>query len=94
MLNKKLSSTQVTNTLAWIQKHPELIERLSCLQDISEDPNSDLKTLEQAERAVIEEIDRLGAEALKLWLCRRQQETSKQASENPDLRKHSKKNYK
>lgn len=79
-------------TLQWIESHPELIGHLERLRQVSEDPRSDLKTLEAAERAVMQEIERLGGEALKGWLRRREEEASEEASRQKGLRKHSKKN--
>ena len=80
------------DTLEWIESHPELIGHLERLREVSEDPHSDLETLEAAERAVMEEIDRLGGEALKGWMRRREAEASEQMSRREGVRKHSKKN--
>lgn len=80
------------STLAWIEQHPELMDRLDRLREISEDRESDLATLEAAERAVMDEIERLGAQALKGWLERRELEARGAAGQLPGLRKHSKKN--
>ncbi len=55
-------------TLAWIEKNSELVKRLERLREVGEEASSDMEILEEAERAVIEEIDRLGAEALRQWL--------------------------
>jgi hypothetical protein len=80
------------DTLEWIEAHPELVKRIEKLQEISEDESADLETLEQAERAVIEEINRLGGEALRQWLTRKEAKASGVASTEKDLRRHSKKN--
>jgi len=80
------------HTLAWIEKHPELVERIERLQEISEDPESDLETLEAAERAVMDEIERLGGLALEGWMKSRELEARAASEKTPGLRKHSKKN--
>lgn len=80
------------DTLAWIEAHPELVKRIEKLQAISEDESSDLETLEQAERAVLDEINRLGGEALKQWLSSKEAKASDRAAAEKDLRRHSKKN--
>jgi len=80
------------NTLAWIEKHPELMDRLDRLREISEDEQSDLETLEAAERAVMDEIERLGAVALQGWMQRRELEARAASEKLPGVRKHSKKN--
>ena len=79
-------------TLAWVEKHPELIERLERLREISEDPESDLETLEAAERAVMDEIERLGRLALQGWMKSRELEARAASEQTPGLRKHRKKN--
>lgn len=87
------SSSKIKNsTITWIEKHPELIERLERLQEISEDPQSDLETLEAAERAVMDEIERLGGVALQGWMECREIEARAASEKKPGLRKHSKKN--
>jgi len=80
------------STLNWIEAHPELIVHLERLREVSEDPDSELETLEAAERAVIKEIDRLGGEALKAWMKMREAQANDQMSQQPGVRKHSKKN--
>jgi hypothetical protein len=79
-------------TLKWLEKHPALIERLARLQEISTNTGGDLDTLAKAEREVIEEVDRLGAEALKQWLGSRQETVSAEEQLIAGSRRHSKKN--
>lgn len=81
------------DTLKWIEAHPELIGHLERLREVSEDAHRDFETLEAAERAVIQEINRLGGEALKGWMSRREAEASEQMAQRKGVRKHSKKNF-
>lgn len=91
---KKLERKQLSKeTLNWIESHPEIVGHLDRLREVSEDPQSDLKTLETAERAVIEEITRLGGEALKGWMQGQEAKASQEASGLEGVRKHSKKNF-
>jgi hypothetical protein len=90
---KKQTSKQLSEeTLKWIESHPQLIGHLERLQQLSEDKQGDLKSLEQAEMAVIEEIDRLGGEALKQWMQGREKELSEHKATETGVRRHSKKN--
>lgn len=79
-------------TLKWLEQHPELMERLARLQEISTNAGGDLDTLAKAEREVIEEVDRLGAEALKQWLEKRQEAVDAEEQLIAGSRRHSKKN--
>jgi len=94
MAKKSTENKLKSSTLEWIERHPELIGHLERLQEISEDPDSDLETLEAAEKAVIDEIDRLGGEALRQWMQRREREVCAEAGSGRfgRLRRHSKKN--
>lgn len=92
MVIKIAKKTLRKNTLDWIEGHPQLVERLEHLQEIAEDSRTDLETLEKAERAVMDEIERLGGLALEGWLCSRQTKVSEEMSGKKGVRKHSKKN--
>ncbi len=59
--NSKIKSS----TLIWVEKHPALLERSERLQEIGEDPQSDLQSMEAAKRTVLHEIERLGGVALR-----------------------------
>ena len=80
------------STLEWLERHPKLIERLERLHEIEEDSRSDIGTLDKAEHAAIEQVDRLGKEILGHWLGREEKEAAQQACERKGWRKHSIKN--
>jgi len=88
-----MSDTKRTETtFKWLEKHPALMERLARLQEISTNAGGDLDTLAKAEREVIEEVDRLGAEALKQWLGSRHEAIRAEEQSLAGSRRHSKKN--
>ncbi len=90
---KKAGRPEISRrTQEWIGKHPELVEGLERLREIAEDEESDVETLEKAERTVLEEIERLGREALEGWLRCKEKKASEEAAGKKGLRKHSKKN--
>ena len=62
------------------------------LREISQEEGAELETLEKAERAVMEEIERLGRQALEGWLSSKEGKASEEAAGKKGLRKHSKKN--
>jgi hypothetical protein len=59
--------TEEERLLARLSKHPQLRARIERLVDIVEDAGDDLRTAEEAERRVIEEVRRLGQEVLEDW---------------------------
>ena len=50
-----------------LNRHPTLKLRVEALADIVADSNGDLARADEAERRVIEEVRRLGGEALRGW---------------------------
>ena len=59
-----------TNSLTLEERlaaHPQLRERLEALLAIVEDTTADIQQADEAERRVIEELRRLGNEALRSW---------------------------
>jgi histidinol dehydrogenase len=64
-----------TNTLSLDERlmaHPQLKERLEALLAIVEDTNADVQQADEAERRVIEELRRLGTEALRSWAAQQE----------------------
>jgi hypothetical protein len=53
--------------LEWLNRHPELKRRVHALAAIAEDADGDLVRADEAERRVIEEVRRIGQEALHSW---------------------------
>jgi len=53
--------------LAKLKKHPKLFARMSALVDVVENAGGDLKKAAEAEMRVIEEVRKMGHEALHSW---------------------------
>lgn len=53
--------------LTRLNRHPHLRGRIERLVDLVEDVEDDLRTADEAERRVIEEVRRLGQEVLEGW---------------------------
>ena len=53
--------------LELLNRHPELKQRVRALADIAADSDGDLVRADEAERRVIEEVRRIGQEALHGW---------------------------
>ena len=92
MLKKQSGQEISAKTQEWIREHPRLVESLERLREISQEEGAELETLEKAERAVMEEIERLGRQALEGWLSSKEGKASEEAAGKKGLRKHSKKN--
>jgi hypothetical protein len=56
-----------TKLLELLNRHPELKQRVRALADIAEDAGGDLVRADEAERRVIEEVQRIGQETLHSW---------------------------
>lgn len=92
MLKKEAGKAISARTQERMREHPKLVESLERLREISEDQEAGVETLEKAERAVLEEIGRLGRQALEGWLKSKERKASEGATGEKGLRKHSKKN--
>lgn len=79
-------------TLDWIAEHPTLLEKLERLRLVSQDGTPGIDSLENAETAVLKEVERIGAEALQYWLLAKHDQCLGPALSEPGRRKHSKKN--
>ena len=70
--------------------HPGFKRRVEALADLIAD--GDVARADEAERRVIEEVQRLGGEVLHGWAEGRIERTSEQAAEAPETRRAGKKN--
>ncbi len=64
--------------------HPHLRERIESLLGIVEDASGDLDRADAAEQRVIDELRRLGSDALHAWASGKAQEKEQQAREGED----------
>jgi hypothetical protein len=59
-----------------LERHPELYERFKGLLQMVENEAGEALTADEAEERVVEEIRRLGHEALQAWAIRRTDRTA------------------
>lgn len=74
-----------------LREHPDLYARISQLIDVVENAGGDVVKADEAERRVIEEIRRLGQEALQGWAERRAASVERAAEADPQLQRKEKK---
>ena len=87
-----MPSTDDAKLLALLNRHPGLKSRVQALADIVEDSDGDLARADEAERRVIEEVRRLGQEALQGWAEGQIARVGEQAAATPGVRRAGKKN--
>ena len=88
-----LNSSSEQSLDARLRQHPELSQRLHLLLDVIDAAANDCRTAAQAEARVLEEIRRLGLEALGAWSQRAEEHAQAQISaEYPDAVRDGKKN--
>jgi hypothetical protein len=77
-----------------LSTHPHLRERIEQLLGIVEDAAGDIDKADEAERRVIEELRRLGQEALHGWALGKETQKVKELHSDKDrkVRGHGKKN--
>jgi phosphoribosyl-dephospho-CoA transferase len=76
-----------------LQEHPELREKIEALISVVENAQGDVKTANEAEQRVIEEIQKLGQAALQGWAIQQQQRQQQDFTSNhPEAHRSGKKN--
>ena len=83
-----LNEEEIDQTVSRLKQHPEILETIKQLLDITE---SGIETADDAELALIPEVRGLGKKCLKDWAKQRAQKKEKEAKED-QLKQHSKKN--
>lgn len=84
-----LNEEEINKTLNRLKNHPEMLETIKELLDISEGIKG-IKKADDAEFALIPEVRGLGKKCLHDWAKQRSQEGEEEAKEE-GLRSHSKK---
>jgi len=74
-----------------LRAHPDLYARISQLIGVVENTGGDVVKADEAERRVIEEIRRLGQEALQGWAERRAASVERAAQADAQLQRKEKK---
>lgn len=76
-----------------LNAHPQLRERIEALLRVVEDAAGDVDKADEAERRVIEELRRMGIEALQAWAERKVGECATEVrAQSPSAKGHGKKN--
>jgi len=78
--------------LKGLNSHPQLKSRIASLLAVVEDAGGDLKEADAAEMRLIEEIRRMGQEALQAWADRQVQKTEQELRQTEQVRREGKKN--
>ena len=76
-----------------LQDNPELLVRVESLLNIVEDAGGDLKKAADAEMRVIEELRKMGNEALTRWGKRQSDKAAVEADQDPTTRRMGEKNF-
>lgn len=76
-----------------LNANPELRSRIASLLAVVEDAAGDLKQADAAEQRVIEEIRRMGQEALQAWANRQVQASTRELKRDGPAWREGKKNF-
>jgi hypothetical protein len=87
-----MPSSDDAELLTLLNRHPGLKRRVRALAAIVADSDGDLARADEAERRVIEEVRRLGQEALHGWAEGQIGDVGEQAAAAPEMRRAGKKN--
>jgi hypothetical protein len=78
--------------LRGLNANPHIKSRIAAMLAVVEDAGGDLKEADAAEMRLIEEIRRLGQEALQAWAHRQAANTEHEARQHGSLHREGKKN--
>ena len=79
--------------LVRLKAHPEIKQRIGAMLAVVEDAGGDLKLADAAELRQIEEIRRLGLEAMQAWAERQVEQTAQQVRQSGRAHRDGKKNF-
>jgi hypothetical protein len=71
-------STQEQQLIERLRRHPELMERFQSILEIGADADGPIKTADQVEELLIEELRRLGNTTMGSWAARVEERLSQQ----------------
>ena len=78
--------------LKGLNAHPQIKSRIASMLAVVEDAGGDLKEADAAEMRLIEEVRRMGQEALQAWADRQVQKTEQELRQTEQVRREGKKN--
>ena len=89
----ELESRAVRSLEERLTAHPQLLSRIEALLNVVENSTGEIEQADVAEQRVIEEVRRMGQQALSSWAERQhQKQVSLLRQNHPQFRKHLKKN--
>jgi hypothetical protein len=90
MESTKLSDEEI---LRGLQRHPQIKSRVAALLAVVEDAGGDLKRADDAEDRLIEEMRRLGQEAMQSWALGQVHQTEQEVRRSGRAHREGKKNF-
>jgi len=78
--------------LKGLNAHPQIKSRIASMLAVVEDAGGDLKEADAAEMCLIEEVRRMGQEALQAWADRQVQKTEQELRQAGQVQREGKKN--
>jgi hypothetical protein len=75
-----------------LNAHPQIKSRIAVMLAVVEDAGGDLKEADAAEMRMIEEVRRMGQEALQAWADRQVQKTEQELRQAGQVQREGKKN--
>lgn len=78
--------------IAFLRGHPDFRNRVASIALAMENADGDLHEADAAEERLVEEMRRLGREALQGWAEKRVEVTEQEIRQHPSMRRQGKKN--
>lgn len=76
MKHKKAISQQEVELIQQLRQHPEIMERVRSILDLARNADGPLKTADEIEELLIEEVRRLGSATMKQWAAHAEERVS------------------
>ena len=88
---QKLSEKEI-RVLERLREHPELMERMESILELVDNEGGPLKTADEMEELLIQEMRRLGNETMTQWASRAEERVSREIKEkDPTVKSRKKK---
>lgn len=75
---RRLSSERIERFIKKAEKHPEVFEQIERILEIVEDETGEAMTADQAEELLVQELRKMGHDALQEWAIEKQSRIEKE----------------
>ncbi len=90
--NTRDKQSDYEKVCAWLQEHPNILDGLKAMRDLSGVEGGGAKSVEEIEKTLLERLDDLGRQVIERWIYEKEKICLEKERSVAGTRRHSKKN--